>query len=92
MTTVMWWGDSDGTRGRCDAKCHNATGPACRCLCGGRFHGMGRMEGGHKPSVDAYFQEITTEAAQQGMVLHLPDGKPRIVIESAQISLFQEAE
>lgn len=31
----------DGTWRRCDAGCHEATGPAraCTCVCGGRFHG-----------------------------------------------------
>lgn len=26
---------------RCDAKCHNATKPRCRCICGGVNHGVG---------------------------------------------------
>ena len=31
--------NSDGCIGRCDAKCHNATGPRCTCVCGGKNHG-----------------------------------------------------
>lgn len=27
--------------GRCDAKCYNATGAECHCICGGRNHGKG---------------------------------------------------
>jgi len=27
--------------GRCDAKCYNAEGGACHCICGGRNHGKG---------------------------------------------------
>jgi len=26
---------------RCDARCHNATKPRCRCVCGGVNHGVG---------------------------------------------------
>jgi hypothetical protein len=32
---------SDGCEGRCDAKCYNATEPACDCICGGANHGAG---------------------------------------------------
>jgi hypothetical protein len=27
--------------GRCDAKCHEAKGDDCHCICGGAFHGVG---------------------------------------------------
>lgn len=27
--------------GRCDAKCYNAKGPDCHCICGGANHGVG---------------------------------------------------
>ena len=27
--------------GRCDAKCYNATGEKCECICGGLNHGAG---------------------------------------------------
>ena len=26
---------------RCDARCHKATKPRCRCICGGVNHGVG---------------------------------------------------
>jgi hypothetical protein len=39
MATVMSWGDSDGTKGRCDGRCHNAKKTDCHCMCGGRYHG-----------------------------------------------------
>jgi len=29
----------NGGRRRCDAKCHEATGHKCTCICGGIFHG-----------------------------------------------------
>ena len=45
MATVMRWGNSEGEKGRCDAKCHNATEPECDCMCGGRYHGAGLKAG-----------------------------------------------
>lgn len=41
MTTVIAVYDSDGCRGRCDARCHDAKEPDCDCICGGRLHGVG---------------------------------------------------
>lgn len=35
---------SDGTRQRCDAKCHNAKHPGCKCCCGGLNHGAGTQK------------------------------------------------
>lgn len=40
MTTVLSQTISDVTR-RCDAKCHNAKGPNCECICNGMNHGGG---------------------------------------------------
>jgi len=42
MTTFMTWETSSGKKGRCDAKCHNAKNPACKCACGGLMHGAAR--------------------------------------------------
>ena len=44
--TVMSWGNSEGTQGRCDEKCHSAVGPDCHCMCGGRYHGANLRPGG----------------------------------------------
>lgn len=41
MTTLIEVRNSDGVVGRCDAKCYNATGPDCDCVCGGANHGKG---------------------------------------------------
>lgn len=43
MTTIMVVGNSEGAR-RCDSKCHNATKPACDCICRGRYHGCGNSK------------------------------------------------
>lgn len=40
MTTLIFVGNSDGER-RCDAKCYDAQGGKCDCVCGGRNHGAG---------------------------------------------------
>lgn len=42
MTTVFTAGSSEGER-RCDAKCHDATAGDCDCICGGRYHGVGKQ-------------------------------------------------
>jgi hypothetical protein len=40
----MSTGNSSGQTGRCDAKCYDAQGQKCDCCCGGRNHGVGRIE------------------------------------------------
>lgn len=37
--TAITYGNSSGETRRCDAKCHNATGPECDCICAGVLHG-----------------------------------------------------
>ena len=44
MATLMTWGNSDGTKGRCDARCHDAKEPECSCMCQGRYHGIGQEQ------------------------------------------------
>lgn len=41
MATLIAVYTSDGCVGRCDAKCYNATGDKCNCICHGRNHGVG---------------------------------------------------
>lgn len=41
MTTLIAVYNSEGLVGRCDARCYNATGPECDCICGGKNHGAG---------------------------------------------------
>lgn len=43
MSTLISIKTPDGSPGaRCDAKCYNAKGPKCTCLCGGVNHGAGK--------------------------------------------------
>lgn len=43
MTLISVY-NSDGCVGRCDAKCYDASSPACTCdcICGGANHGVGQ--------------------------------------------------
>lgn len=41
MTTLIAVYNSEGCVGRCDAKCYDATGDSCQCICGGANHGAG---------------------------------------------------
>jgi len=41
VTTIYSVYNSDGCLGRCDAKCHEAKGEECNCICGGVMHGVG---------------------------------------------------
>ena len=44
MTTLIAAYTGDGCTGRCDAKCYNAWGPECHCICRGGNHGIGRQQ------------------------------------------------
>lgn len=61
---VMSWGDNTGTKGRCDARCHNATGGDCKCMCGGRYHGSVR-NGTFDQIRREHGQEIIDAAAER---------------------------
>lgn len=36
--------NNDGPLGECTAKCYDADGGRCRCVCGGRNHGVGEEQ------------------------------------------------
>jgi hypothetical protein len=44
MTTLIAIYTGDGCVGRCDAKCYNAWGPDCHCICQGGNHGAGKHD------------------------------------------------
>jgi hypothetical protein len=44
MTALIAVYTGDGCVGRCDAKCYNAWGPECHCICRGANHGAGKQE------------------------------------------------
>ena len=41
MSTLIAVYNSEGCQGRCDAKCYDAIGDDCDCICGGLNHGKG---------------------------------------------------
>ncbi len=41
MATLISYESSGGSKGRCDAKCYDAEGPECECVCGGENHRKG---------------------------------------------------
>lgn len=72
MTTLLSWGNRSGKRGRCDARCHNAKGTACSCMCGGRYHGARALvarivlEAGHEILAEARRRAAKAGFALQG--------------------------
>jgi len=42
MTTLITASDDDGVIGTCDARCYNAKGGDCHCVCYGLNHGKGK--------------------------------------------------
>jgi len=64
MATVMSWSNSEGVKGRCDGRCHNAKGTKCRCMCGGRLHGKAR-DGTLLEVLDKHAKEIFDAARQR---------------------------
>lgn len=61
----MSWGNSEGTKGRCDAKCHNAARPFCGCMCGGRYHGAATRDGGLERAVREHGAEVLAAARER---------------------------
>jgi hypothetical protein len=59
MTTLIAIYTGDGCTGRCDAKCYNAWGPECHCVCQGGNHGAGKQE------ATASTQELTASWFEQ---------------------------
>lgn len=44
MATLIAVYNSEGLVGRCDARCYNADGGRCECICGGANHGKGHAK------------------------------------------------
>lgn len=86
MTTIYAVYNSDGCVGRCDAKCHEATGDECRCICGGAFHGVGSKIAwaDRKTLTD---EEILSEAKKL-----FNAGTLRVYRQPEQLTLFDETE
>lgn len=81
MTTLLTVGDSEGER-RCDAKCHDATEPHCRCVCQGRFHGRG-----HQAAVE----QLTGDLLSGRMGESAARVTREAIAQTTQKSLFRKA-
>ncbi len=44
MSTLIVSRSGGNARRSCNAKCYNAIGPDCDCMCGGVNHGVGEMQ------------------------------------------------
>lgn len=44
MSALITVHNGDHITGQCDAKCYDATGPDCNCICGGKNHGAGKAQ------------------------------------------------
>ncbi len=79
---MMWWGDSGGIKGRCDAKCHDAKGPECECMCGGAYHGTACKPGGvdyvQEQIGDRILLEAKRKAEAAGFILRPGDPQTRL--------------
>ncbi len=76
MATVMSWGNSEGTKGRCDSKCHFARDPDCRCMCGGMYHGSklnGTFEKINREQGEKIMEEAKKLAKLQGYQISFND-------------------
>jgi hypothetical protein len=78
MATLITVGNSEGQRS-CDAKCYDATGPQCDCVCGGRNHGVGIKKAQENT------HELAKEIAEEYNKKH-PGAE--VIIEPFQIELF----
>jgi hypothetical protein len=71
LATIISVYNGNGFVGRCDAKCHEAKGDDCNCICGGAFHGVGSriaLEDRFTLSED----EIETPGPGEKRVFYLP--------------------
>ena len=83
MATILSWSNSDGEKGRCDAKCHNAASPAahCQCMCGGVYHGAalrGDLEEIHQRRRLEIIADAKIRAAAAGCTLEVWDHQPML--------------
>lgn len=83
LITVYITGMGRKRQRRCDAKCHNATKPRCRCVCGGVNHGVGLDK------ARANTKEITDEQLiKTDSESFAGKGARKIIREQRQLPLF----
>ena len=73
MTTLISWETGGGKRGRCDARCHNAKSPKCKCCCGGHYHGAAR-DGTLSQKVEAFQDTLLKRLESDGVTVKQAQG------------------
>ncbi len=58
MATLMMEKIGSHPARRCDATCHNARQPKCRCICNGRYHGKGSGTPELRQAVEKFGDEV----------------------------------
>jgi len=78
MTTIIIRKNKDGViTGRCDARCYNAKGKKCHCVCGGVNHGIG-------------LNNAILFSPQHIAVIQYFNRSSKITIKQGQLTLFEE--
>jgi len=62
---------SSGQKRRCDARCYNGKHARCRCICGGRNHGVG-LEKALRNTCEMA-QRMIESARAAGQQIRIPD-------------------
>ncbi|MBA7672072.1 hypothetical protein ES703_80243 [subsurface metagenome] len=80
MSTLIVRKDTFGlVSGRCDARCYNARGPKCTCICSGINHGKGK-------------NYAILKTARHFHFLQAVDDFRTFIIKPAQYELFKAGE
>ena len=97
--TIMSWGNSAGTKGRCDGRCQRAKKNKCGCMCGGQFHGANNRPGGLQQALqdhaEAVMEGAKRRAEAEGKTMnftHILRERDRLHAASLQPSLPAFAE
>lgn len=82
MGTLIAVYDSYGCAGRCDARCYDAQGPDCKCICGGANHGVGEK------IARKYSRYITDDELTAECQKLVSSGPLRVFRERRQLEMF----
>lgn len=90
MTTLIAQYNSEGCTGRCDAKCYNATGGECDCICCGANHGVGQKKAMENTAqmVEGWIDRWNAEHPDTTKIMVRKPGAG--LVRNEQIGLFAE--
>ena len=86
MATLIAVYNSEGCVGRCDARCYNAKGGTCDCICGGVNHGAGvnQAMANTREMAESWIKAYT---AAKGLTAYTTKINPKVT-ESVQLTLL----